>query len=434
MIKLPKNVRDILKTLIDKGFDAFAVGGCVRDSLAGFKPGDWDIATNAKFNELRELFPESKVLSEKYSVIRIITGDEDDDEATITDIATFRKDGPYSDGRRPDEVEFVDTIEEDLVRRDFTINAMADNGYRFVDLYSGKDDIQSKLVRTIREPQESFSEDPVRMLRAIRFCAELDFDITKSVFEAIKNNYRLLEKVSLERFRRELLAIFGAKYGGKGLNMIVDTGILNLILGDDAVKKMSGREKKDLMELCENMNRSKPIAERRIGLFYSIFSEKKSLASIEKLGFEGELRQHLIDVAKDLPAFHFCQHPQNYKKFIYEHETMERSEYLLNLQKAQRIVFEYDTETKIRSKMFMLAEFEKNHDPIFIDDLAIDADDLIEAGIFSEISDCENMLRMLIERMHIEPNRNTRSELLKLAERYKRHKVIAYFRGISWMR
>ncbi len=434
MIKLPKNVRDILKTLTDKGFEAFAVGGCVRDSLAGLKPEDWDIATNAKSEELKELFPDSKVLSEKYSVIRIFKGDEAGGDSLTIDIATFRKDGPYSDGRRPDTVEFVETIEEDLSRRDFTINAMADNGYRFVDLYGGKEDVQSKLVKTIGEPEERFREDPVRMLRAIRFCAELDFDMTKPVFEAIRDNYRLLERVSLERFRRELLAVFGAEYGGKGLNMIVDAGILNLILGDESVKKMSGREKRDLTELCRNMNRSKPIAERRIGLFYSVFSEKKALSSIERLGFEGELRQHLIDVAKDLPAFHFCQHPQSYKKFIYEHETMDRSDYLLNLQKAQRIVFEYDSETKIKSKMYMLEEFKKNHEPIFVSDLAIDADDLIEAGIFSDAADCEKMLKMLVERIHIEPERNKRSELLKLAERYKKHKLIAYFRGISWMR
>ena len=434
MIKLPKNIRDVLKALMDKGHEAFTVGGCVRDSLAGLKPIDWDIATSARFDELCDIFPEAKVLSEKYSVIRLFPEADEGDEGLVIDIATFRKDGIYSDGRRPDTVEFVKAVEEDLSRRDFTINALADNGYRFVDLYGGKDDIQEKLVRTIRDPEESFSEDPVRMLRAIRFCAELDFDMTMPAFEAIKKNYRLLEKISLKRFRRELLGILGAKYGGKGLNMIVDTGILNLIFGERGVSRMSRREKKDLMELCANMDKSMPVPARRMGVFYSIFSERKALASIEKLGFEGEIRDHLIDVVKDLPAFHFCQRPENYKKFIYEHETMERSDYLLNIQKAQRLIFGYDCETKIKSKMYMLSEFEKNNDPIFVDDLAIDENDLIEAGIFTEVADCEKMLRKLIERIHIEPKRNTRSELLELAKRYKKHKVLAYFRGVSWLR
>ncbi len=145
MIKIPKEVKRIMKTLEDEKFKAYTVGGCVRDCLAGLKPYDWDVATSAGLEDLTRLFPDAKVVSEKYSVIRMEfidevydnEGDFVGEEGIIADVATFRKDGVYSDGRRPDTVEFVQTIEEDLPRRDFTMNALADNGYELVDPFGG---------------------------------------------------------------------------------------------------------------------------------------------------------------------------------------------------------------------------------------------------------------------------------------------------------
>ena len=171
-----------------------------------------------------------------------------------------------------------------------------------------------------------------------------------------------------------------------------------------------------------------------MGALLSILSEKKAMSIINRLEFDGELRQNLEDVAKDLPAFHFAQQPQTYKKFIYEHAPMQRSEYLLNLQKALLIIFDYSIDTKIKSKMYMLDQFDKNNEPIFVEDLAIDGNDLMEAGILDDPEACDKMLHMLIERLHIDPKKNTRQELFKLAKTYKKSKLKAYFRGISWIR
>ena len=140
MIKFPKEVSRVFRKLEENGYKVYAVGGCVRDSLLGNNPIDFDLATNAKLDELKELFPDAIVLSEKLSVIRFdYSNPEDEDEGIILDVATFRVDGQYSDYRRPDSVTFVDNIEEDLGRRDFTINAMADNpSQALVDPFDGQ--------------------------------------------------------------------------------------------------------------------------------------------------------------------------------------------------------------------------------------------------------------------------------------------------------
>ena len=193
MIKTPKEVKRIMKTLGDEKFKAYTVGECVRDSLAGLKPYDWDVATSAGFEDLTRLFPEAKVISRKYSVIRMEfieevfdrEGDFVGEEGIIVDVSTFRKSSLYGESGKTDEVQFAETIEEDLDRREFTMNALADNGYDLVDPFGGREDIKNRLVKTIGDPGESFREDPVRMLKAIRMAAELDFDLTQSVYEAI---------------------------------------------------------------------------------------------------------------------------------------------------------------------------------------------------------------------------------------------------------
>ena len=200
MIKLPKEVNNIIKALEKKGFSAYAVGGCVRDSLTGQQPIDWDLATNAELKDMKKIFPAAKVISEKYSVIRIDHTKEGDDDGIIADVATFRKEGPYSDKRRPDSVEFVQSIEEDLKRRDFTVNAIADNpSGKIVDPFEGRKDIENRLIRTVGEPMERFSEDPLRMIRAVRVAGELDFDIHKKTYEAIVANSGLLSEANIKK-------------------------------------------------------------------------------------------------------------------------------------------------------------------------------------------------------------------------------------------
>ena len=430
MIKLPKEVSKIMKTLTDAKQEAFVVGDCVRDALLGRKPFGWDIATNAPLDKLQELFPEAQVHSRKYSILRMEFIEEHyDDEGKfagedgiIVDIGTYRRGG----------LNFSDKIDDEVARRAFTINAIADNPYKIVDPYNGREDIKKRLIRTTRPAEEIFREDPIQMMKAIYYAAELDFDLTKDVFGAIANNYRLLESVSVDKIRDEFTETITASHGGKGLSLIMDTGILNIILGDDVVAKLTRREKSDLMFLSQNIDRTHQVPERRLGLFYTCISRKKAMPSIEKLNFDSVTYQHLIDAVRDMAKLYFTVQPAELKRFIYE-RGWERYQYLANLEKAQRIVFDYHSDTKIKSKMYMIDEFKRKGEAVFVEDLAIDANDLIEAGICTT-DNAGKMLAMLVETIHVKPELNEYKELLKLAKKYKKSKFAAMTRGVKWLR
>lgn len=441
MIKVPKEVTKVMKALTDAGFAGYAVGECVIGSLMGEKPYAWDIATSAGFDELVKLLPDADVLSEKYSVLRQelveeVRGEDDEvlgEEGIIIDIASYRKGNAAA--KAVDGI-FTDKIEEDLARRDFTVDAIAVNPYlstdSVIDPYGGRDDVRKKLVKTVGDADKAFKEEPILMMKAVRYAAQFDFDLSKSVYEAILANYRLLENVKPEKIRDEFTDIMGAVHAGKGLNMLMDTGIIRIILGEKEYSRLTHREKSDLLQLCEGIEKTKPIAERRLGLFYSLIGKKRALPSIDRLCFDEETHQHLVDAVYDMAKLYFTAQPQDLKKFIFE-RSMDRYEYLLNIEKAQRLALGYDSETKIKSKMYMLGEIKKNGEVIFVEDLAVDANDLIEAGICTK-ENAEKMLVMLTESTHVRPKQNTREELLKLAKKYKKNKISAWGRGVSWLR
>lgn len=425
MIKLPKEVNKLMKTLQDEGFEAFATGACVRESLLGGAPYGWDIATSANFTTLKKLFPEAKVVSEKHGILRFEyideildeAGEEVGEEGLIIDVASYRG----------------GTIEDELRRKVFTIDAIADSPSKTVDVADGRQDLKKRMIRTVGEAAELFRAEPIAMIRAIRLAAELDFDLHKDVFTAIKENYKLLEQVEMKRVGEEFTMLLTGKAGGRGLSMVMDSGMINVILTEPVVSGLTKREMSDLTTLCQNIDKSYQVEDRRLGLFYTCLNKKKAMISIEKLKFEGDTLQHLIDAVNDMAKLYFTVQKPDLKKFIYKH-GWERYFYLANLEKAQRIVFAYDSETKIRSKMYMLDEIKMYKEPIFPEELVIDVNDLLEAGICTDAEDAENMLCMLVEECHLRPKRNTRKELLPLAKKYKKNKLAAAMRGIHWYR
>ena len=198
-ITLPPRAAAILKTLQEAGVEAFVVGGCVRDSLIGRVPGDWDITTSARPEEVKRLFRRTVDTGLQHGTVTVMQGKE------AYEVTTYRTDGAYSDGRHPDSVRFVSSLAEDLARRDFTINAMAyapETGV--VDLFGGLQDLDARLIRAVGDPAERFTEDALRMLRAVRFSAQLGFGIEPQTFDAIRPLAPRLDMVSRERIRDEL--------------------------------------------------------------------------------------------------------------------------------------------------------------------------------------------------------------------------------------
>lgn len=199
-IDLPENVKFIINTLESKGYEAYAVGGCVRDSILGRRPNDWDITTSAKPLETKALFKRTFDTGIQHGTISVLLGKD------IYEVTTYRIDGEYEDARHPKEVTFTAELKEDLLRRDFTINAMAYNPSKgLVDLYGGLEDLNKKIIRCVGNPYDRFSEDALRIMRAVRFAAQLDYAIEPETEKAIKELAPSLSKISAERIQTELI-------------------------------------------------------------------------------------------------------------------------------------------------------------------------------------------------------------------------------------
>lgn len=241
MFNIPKEVKDVVAKLEKSGFEAYVVGGCVRDLLLGVKPKDWDITTSAKPEEILELFPES-FYENKFLTATVKTGSEDPVLAEI-EVTTFRAEGKYTDKRHPDEVRFAKTLEEDLSRRDFTVNSAAlellksdfnkeksDFGVRLLDPYNGQIDLDKKLIRSVGDSEERFEEDALRMMRAVRLAVQLDFKIEKKTEATIKKLAGNLEFIAKERARDELVKIIMTPKAKEGIELLNEVGLLKYII------------------------------------------------------------------------------------------------------------------------------------------------------------------------------------------------------------
>ena len=228
-----KEILEIEAVLKGAGFDAYLVGGCVRDLLRGKEPKDWDITTNAKPEDIQKLFPDH-VYENQFGTVGVKTGSEDP-ALKIVEVTPYRLEGKYTDKRHPDEIKFAATIDEDLARRDFTVNARALNltgemAGGVIDLFGGQDDLKNKIIRAVGNPEERFQEDALRMMRAVRFMAQLGFEIEEKTAEAIRNNAGLLEFISKERIAAELEKIIMSENAAEAIRKMLSLGLLKLVL------------------------------------------------------------------------------------------------------------------------------------------------------------------------------------------------------------
>lgn len=228
----------IVERLRAKGFDAYFAGGCVRDMLLGREPADFDVATNARPDVVLDMFPRTFAVGAHFGVV--LVADEMDGEEIVTEVATFRSDGAYSDGRRPDEVRFSDSPQEDVLRRDFTINGMLLDpqvlgqtggiNQAVLDFVGGRTDLDAGIVRAIGDPDKRFAEDRLRMLRAVRFAARFEFEIESATEKAIKSHSDAISQVSCERVRDELTRMLTEGQARRAFELLNRTGLLKQVL------------------------------------------------------------------------------------------------------------------------------------------------------------------------------------------------------------
>ena len=222
----------IVKRLREQGYESYLAGGCVRDFLLNKTPQDYDIATNARPEEIQRIFPYTIPVGAQFGVLLVVI------DGHPFEVATFRFDGPYLDGRRPSHVRYG-TLREDIVRRDFTINGMIYDPIedRIIDLVDGKKDLERRCIRAIGNPRERFEEDRLRMVRAIRFAASLNFEIESATFEAIKQSAARVTQISWERVGEEITRILIEGGARQGFELLDRSGLLKILLPEiDAMK------------------------------------------------------------------------------------------------------------------------------------------------------------------------------------------------------
>jgi len=233
---IPKEVKTVIEKLKSKGFESYVIGGCIRDILRNTEPEDWDITTNAKPEEIQKIFPQS-FYENKFLTVTVQTGSKNPKLKEI-EVTTYRSEAKYTDKRHPDQIKFAKTVEEDLGRRDFTVNAIAielgirNSELRIVDPFNGQEDLEARVIRTVGKAEERFSEDALRMMRAIRFAVVLGegWKIEKKTAEAIKKNSHWLQAISKERIKDELMKIIMAESAAEGIELLRKLGLLKYII------------------------------------------------------------------------------------------------------------------------------------------------------------------------------------------------------------
>ncbi len=325
-ITMPTNAGRIIHTLQNAGYEAYIVGGCVRDAVLGRKPDDWDITTSAKPEQVKALFPRTVDTGIEHGTVTVVLKNEGDGSLEGYEVTTYRVDGKYEDHRRPKEVTFTASLIEDMKRRDFTINAMAYNDDQgLVDYFEGIKDLDKRVIRCVGNPRERFDEDALRILRAIRFAAQLDFTIADQTKEAIKNQAVFLKDISGERIHVELTKLLISQHPEQ-IKTAYELGVTKIILPEfdammnttqnnphhcysvgehtlQVVKNVQPTETMRWAALLHDV--AKPVcktSDKGIDHFYghNVEGEKMAKAILRRLKFDN----HTIDRVKHLVLWH----------------------------------------------------------------------------------------------------------------------------------
>jgi len=258
---IPKEIKLIIEKLQKKGFQAYLVGGCVRDLLRGQEPLDWDVTTNAKPEEIEKIF--TKTFRDNQFGTVVVTTKSKNLRLKEIEITPYRIESKYTDKRHPDEIKWAKTLEEDLKRRDFTVNALAmDINLEIIDLFNGQRDLQNRIIRAVGNPDERFNEDALRLMRAVRLVTVLDsseasaWQIEPETLKAIKKNNHLLEMISQERIRDELMKIIMSEKGAEGIELLRQLGLLKYIMPELEEGYGVGQNKHHIYEIYDHALRS----------------------------------------------------------------------------------------------------------------------------------------------------------------------------------
>jgi len=401
-IPLPSQVTYILKTLEQATHEAFIVGGCVRDIIRTVQPKDWDIATSATPEQTKALFPRTVDTGIKHGTVTVLV------DSKPYEVTTYRIDGEYIDNRRPTTVEFVTDITEDLSRRDFTMNAIAYNPHvGFVDPFCGRKDIDNKLIRCVGEPVLRFTEDALRMLRAVRFAGQTGFDVCTATLQAIGEMGSNLSSVSPERIREELGKLLTSLYPS-AVGLLESTGLLSYIIAHTPT------DKTEMIHWLESCPTYEPM---RTALFLHHMHDTIE-ATLRNLRYDNK---SIKEVSLYVKMLHtpIPQSRPGIKKIL---RQIVSQDFFDNLLVLKSIVYPYEAglHNSIRNTA---ADIYQKGECYTLRDLAINGRDLAAAG-FAEGEGMGVLLEKLLEIVIDDPMFNTRKQLLECAMSISAHKTL----------
>lgn len=431
MIKLPKSVMNVLNKIEESGYSAYVVGGCVRDFIMGLKPFDWDICTNAPLCVLKECFEEGKVLNEELEVIRLDFRESSDDiKNPIVDITRYRQEKAWDEKGRPTEFSFVDSIEIELARRDFTINAIADNpSKKIIDIYGGRDDIKRKQIVTIGSADDRLKQDPNRIFRAFCIVAEKNFDLSEDLYTGISDNVKLISQISKEKITKYFKRIIEGKFAGKAIELMCETGVIEYITGGIAYK-FFGKRKVMFNKLIRNIENTYPIAIRRLSLFYDLLSHKDAKDAISYLTYTKKEQEKLFSIKSHLVVLGQIRNVIELKRFISE-VGYERYEFLDNIAQDKVVVYG-GSPRRINKRKELLDNIELKNEAVVKEDLIIDGEIIkneldIDGRLLGEILNC------ILLDVHRKPFLNHESRLIEMAKSYKHSRLKRKLRQNKWL-
>ena len=388
-INLPPKVRYIINKIYENNYEAYIVGGCVRDAILGFEPNDYDITTSASPNTIQEIFKDFKCIETgiEHGTVSVVIEDE------IFEITTYRIEGEYKDHRRPDKVDFTDRLEEDLKRRDFTINAMAYNEKKgLIDLFGGKEDLNNKIIKTVGNPYDRFNEDGLRMIRAIRFSSKLNFTIEKETLKAIYDKSFIINNISLERITDEFTKIILSDKP-ENIKYLFETKLLKYlnISNEDDIGKL--KQFYNEIVILKKINKN---LEKRLALLDYIVEKNnincKSFCN-ELIYSKKVIKNHniILTLLKNIEIDHLNK--VEIKKILSGVDRNLLEEYL----DISRII--YDKEKKVDEIIDILSEIEENNECYIIKNLKVNGRDIMSLGYKNkEVGEVLNyLLEIVIE-------------------------------------
>ena len=441
-ISMPENVRKIIEKLEEAGFEAYAVGGCIRDSILGRRPNDWDITTSARPLEIKALFRRTVDTGLQHGTVTVLLGGEG------YEVTTYRIDGEYEDGRHPKEVVFTSNLTEDLRRRDFTINAMAySERDGLVDVFDGMGDIEKGVIRCVGNAEERFTEDALRMLRAVRFSAQLGFSIEESTREAIAKLAGNLSKISAERIQAELVKLVVSDHPDY-MRTAYETGITGQILPEfDLCMETVQNNPHHCYNVGEHilhaMLEVEPDKVLRLGMLFhdigkpqtltidekgithnkghAVVGEKMTMQILRRLKFDNDTIQKVTKIVRchdqEVGAA-----PAGVRRAV--HRIGEDIFRMLYAVKRADILAQsdYQREEKLARLAYIYELYEeicRKQECVSLKDLAVTGSDLIALGM-QPGREIGVVLNELLEIVLEDPARNTKEELLRVCGQRER--------------